>query len=111
MHGTNEYPFLIDERGISVLPVTELGLNHESSNERISSGVPQLDDMLGGKATTAARQILVSGTAGTGKTSLAAHFALATCKRGERCLYLAFEESPSQLMRNMRTIGVNLDAL
>jgi circadian clock protein KaiC len=109
VHGTNEYPFLIDERGISVLPVTELGLNHESSNERITSGVPQLDDMLGGQGYYRGSSILVSGSAGTGKTSLAAHFALATCKRGERCLYLAFEESPSQLMRNMRTIGVNLD--
>ncbi len=110
VHGTNEYPFLIDERGIAVLPVTELGLNHESSNERITSGVPQLDEMLGGKGYYRGSSILVSGSAGTGKTSLAAHFALATCKRGERCLYLAFEESPSQLMRNMRSIGVNLEA-
>jgi circadian clock protein KaiC len=89
------YPFLIDEHGISVLPVTGLGLTHESSNERVSSGVPQLDQMLGGKATIAGSSILATGTAGSGKTSLAAQFALSTCKPRERCLYLAFEESPS----------------
>jgi circadian clock protein KaiC len=109
VHGTNEYPFLIDERGISVLPVTGLGLSHESSDERVTSGVPQLDEMLGGAGYYRGSSVLVTGTAGTGKTSLAAHFALATCKRGERCLYLAFEESPSQLLRNMRSIGVNLE--
>jgi len=109
VHGTNEYPFLIDEHGISVLPVTGLGLTHESSNERVSSGVPQLDQMLGGEGYYRGSSILATGTAGTGKTSLAAHFALSTCKRGERCLYLAFEESPSQLLRNMRSINVNLE--
>jgi circadian clock protein KaiC len=109
VHGTNEYPFLIDEHGISVLPVTGLGLNYESSNERVSSGVPALDAMLGGAGYYRGSSVLVTGTAGTGKTSLAAHFALAACKRGERCIYLAFEESPSQLIRNMRSIGVNLE--
>jgi len=109
VHGTNEYPFLIDEHGISVLPVTGLGLTHESSNERVSSGVPQLDQMLGGEGYYRGSSILATGTAGTGKTSLAAQFALSTCKRGERCLYLAFEESPSQLLRNMRSINVNLE--
>jgi circadian clock protein KaiC len=109
LHGTNEYPFLIDERGISVLPVTGLGLNHDSSNERVTSGIPALDTMLGGAGYYRGSSVLISGTAGTGKTSVAAHFALATCKRGERCVYLAFEESPSQLIRNMRSIGVNLE--
>ncbi len=107
-HGTNEYPFLIDQDGIHVLPLTSLQLNHEVSTERVSSGVPRLDHMLGGAGYYRGSSILVSGTAGTGKTSLSAHFADATCRRGERCLYLAFEESPAQLMRNMRSIGVDL---
>ena len=108
-HGTNEYPFLIDEKGISVMPITVLGLDHEVSNERVSSGVPRLDAMLGGKGYYRGSSVLVSGTAGTGKTSLSAHFAQETAKRGERVLYLAFEESPQQLMRNMRSIGVDLE--
>ncbi|HET7133150.1 MAG TPA: circadian clock protein KaiC, partial [Gammaproteobacteria bacterium] len=97
LHGTNEYPFLIDERGISVLPVTTLGLTHETSDERVSSGVAALDEMLGGAGYYRGSSVLVSGTAGTGKTSIAASFAKETCRRGERCLYLAFEEAPSQL--------------
>ncbi len=109
MHGTNEYPFLIDENGISVLPLTSLGLTHAASKEHVSSGVPALDEMLGGGGYYRGSSILISGTAGTGKTSLAAHFADATCRRGERCLYLAFEESPQQLMRNMRSIGIDLE--
>src|SRR5512145_1222604 len=108
-HGTNEYPFLIDEKGISVLPVTGLSLDHAVSNERVSSGVPRLDAMLGGKGYYRGSSVLVSGTAGTGKTSLAAHFAHENAKNGERVLYLAFEESPKQLMRNMRTIGIDLE--
>ena len=108
-HGTNEYPFLIDEDGISVLPVTSLGLQHEVSAERVSSGVPRLDTMLGGKGYFRGSTVLVSGTAGSGKTSLAAHFAAAACRRGERCLFLTFEESPSQLLRNMRSIGIDLE--
>jgi circadian clock protein KaiC len=108
-HGTNEYPFLIDEDGFSVLPLSSLGLDHKVSNERISSGVPRLDGMLGGKGFYRGSSVLISGTAGTGKTSLSAHFAAETCRRGERCLYLAFEESPSQLMRNMNSIGVDLE--
>src|SRR3954465_9753127 len=99
-HGTNEYPFLIDESGIDVLPVTSLRLDHESSNERISSGVSRLDTMLSGKGFYRGTTILVSGTAGTGKTSLAASFADAACRRGERCFYFAFEESQSQAVRN-----------
>jgi circadian clock protein KaiC len=109
LHGTNEYPFLIDEHGISVLPTTTLGLSHDASSERISSGVAALDDMLGGAGYYRGSTVLITGTAGTGKTSLAAAFAKATCARGERCLYLAFEESPSQLIRNMRSIGTNLE--
>jgi circadian clock protein KaiC len=110
IHGTNEYPFLIEETGISVLPITSLGLSHTASDERIPTGVPQLDAMLGGKGYYRGSSVLISGTAGTGKTSLAGHFADATCRRGERCLYLAFEESESQLTRNMRSIGIELAA-
>ncbi len=108
LHGTNEYPFLIDEEGISVLPVTSLKLNNEVSTERISSGIPQLDDMLGGKGFFTGSSILVSGTAGTGKTSIAASFANASCNRGEKCIYFAFEESPGQIIRNMFSIGMDL---
>jgi circadian clock protein KaiC len=107
-HGTNEYPFLIDENGIHVLPLTSLQLNHAASSERISSGVPRLDHMLGGEGYYRGSSVLISGTAGTGKTSLSAYFANATCARGERCLYLAFEESPAQLVRNMKSIGLDL---
>src|SRR3984893_12050960 len=107
-HGTNEYPFLIDEDGFSVLPVTSLGLQHQVSEERISSGVPRLDTMLGGEGFYRGTTVLVSGTAGTGKTSLSAHFVDAACRRGERCLYFSFEESPGQIVRNMRSIGLDL---
>jgi circadian clock protein KaiC len=107
-HGTNEYPFVIDERGISVLPVTSLGLAQTASSERVPTGVPGLDAMLGGRGYYRGSSVLISGTAGVGKTSLAAHFADATCRRGERCLYLAFEESEGQVIRNMRSIGLDL---
>jgi circadian clock protein KaiC len=107
-HGTNEYPFLIDENGISVLPVTSLGLQQIASTGRIPSGIPRLDAMLGGAGYFRGSSILISGTAGTGKSSLAAHFAAAACGRGERALYFAFEESPSQIIRNMRSIGIDL---
>ena len=108
-HGTNEYPFLIDEDGFSVLPVTSLNLNHLSSQERISTGIPRLDTMLSKKGFYRGSTILVSGTAGTGKTSIAAKFVEAACKRGEKVLYFAFEESPSQFMRNMASIGIHLE--
>ena len=108
-HGTNEYPFLIDEDGFSVLPVTSLGLNYFSSNVRVSTGIPRLDTMLSGKGYFRGSTVLVSGTAGTGKTSIAAQFAEAACKRGERVLFFTFEESPSQLVRNMRSIGISLE--
>ncbi len=108
-HGTNEYPFLIDERGISVLPISSLGLEHAAPAGRISTGIDRLDGMMGGKGFYRGSSILMSGTAGTGKTSVAALFVDAACRRGERCLYFAFEESPKQIVRNMRSIGVNLE--
>jgi circadian clock protein KaiC len=107
-HGTNEYPFLIDEQGLAVLPITSLGLKYEVSTERISTGIPRLDGMLGGKGYFKGSTVLASGSAGTGKTSIAAHFASGTCRSGERCLYFAFEESMGQIIRNMRSIGVDL---
>ncbi len=108
-HGTNEYPFLIDEDGFSVLPVTSLGLNHSSSRKRISTGIPRLDTMLSGKGYFRGSTVLVSGTAGTGKTSIASHFVENACKGGDRVLFFTFEESPSQLVRNMRSIGIELE--
>jgi circadian clock protein KaiC len=108
-HGTNEFPFLIDEGGISVLPITSLQLQHQASSERISSGVPALDTMLGGQGFYRGSSVLLSGTAGIGKTSLSCHAADASCQRGERCLYFAFEESEAQLLRNMRSIGLHLE--
>jgi circadian clock protein KaiC len=107
-HGTNEYPFLINRDGITVLPVTSLLLEHEAPDERVSSGLPALDEMLGGKGFYRGSTVLLSGTAGTGKTTMAAHFVEAACRRGERCLYFLFEESPQQLIRNMRVAGVDL---
>jgi circadian clock protein KaiC len=98
-----------DEDGFSVLPVTSLGLNSVSSSDRISTGIPRLDTMLSGKGYFRGSTVLVSGTAGTGKTSIAAKFMEAACNRGERVLYFAFEESPSQFMRNMRSIGIDLE--
>ncbi|MGZ3495360.1 MAG: circadian clock protein KaiC [Thermodesulfobacteriota bacterium] len=108
IHGTNEFPFLIDERGITVMPITSLGLKHIVTSQRISTGIPRLDTMLGGKGYFRGSTILVSGTAGTGKTSIAAHFVDAACRRGERSVFFAFEESPSQIIRNMRSIGIDL---
>ena len=107
-HGADEYPFLINEEGLSILPITSLGLDYPVSTERISTGVLKLDTMLEGKGFYRGGTILVSGTAGTGKTSLAATFADAACRRGERCLYFAFEESPRQIIRNMGSIGIDL---
>jgi circadian clock protein KaiC len=108
-HGTNEYPFLIDKLGFSVMPISSLGLDHPASSERLPTGVSRLDTMLGGKGYFRGSSILVSGTAGTGKSSLAAHFINAACARGERCLYFAFEESQNQIIRNMHSIGINLE--
>ena len=108
-HGTNEYPFLIDEKGFSVLPITSLGLKHKAPTQRISSGNARLDNMLDGKGFYRGSSILVSGTAGTGKSTIAAHFVDAACKRGERALFFAFEESQEQIIRNMRSIGIDLE--
>ena len=108
-HGTNEYPFLIDDRGIEVLPITSASLEHSVSSERVSTGVPALDAMLGGEGLYRGSTVLISGTAGSGKSSLAAQIAQASAARGERCLYFAFEESSAQIVRNMRSIGLRLD--
>ncbi len=107
-HGTNEYPYLISEAGISVLPVTSLRLEHTVSDEILSSGVPSLDEMFARQGWYRGSSVLLMGTAGTAKTTLAASFAAETCRRGERCLYFAFEESPAQLIRNMRAVGIDL---
>lgn len=109
IHGTDEYPFLISNDGISVLPITSMSLTHRASDERISSGIPRLDTMLGGKGFYRGSSILVSGQAGTGKTSMAAKFIDAACRRNEKCLFFISEESQSQLMRNMLSIGINLE--
>jgi len=108
-HGTNEYPFLIEKDGLSIWPITTVQLEHTTSRERIPTGIERLDTMLGGKGFYRGSSILLSGTAGTGKTSVAATFADAACRRGERCLYFSFEESPSQIVRNMRTIGLDFN--
>ena len=108
-HGTNEYPFFIDNEGFSVLPITSLGLNHKAPTQRLSTGNGRLDTMLGGKGFYRGSSILVSGTAGTGKSTIAAHFVDAACKRGERALFFAFEESQDQIIRNMRSVGVDLE--
>jgi circadian clock protein KaiC len=107
-HGTNEYPFLIDEGGISVMPVTSAGLDHIAPDARISSGIADLDQMLGGKGYFRGSSVLVSGMAGSGKSSIAAQFADSVCRGGDRCIYFALEESPSQIIRNMRSIGLDL---
>jgi circadian clock protein KaiC len=108
-HGTNEYPFLIDEDGISILPITSLNFEHTVSSERVATGIPQLDHMLGGRGYFRGSTILVSGPSGSGKSSIAAHFVHAACGRDEPCLFFAFEESPGQIVRNMRSIGIDLE--
>ena len=107
-HGTNEYPFLIDTQGLSVLPVTSLKLDHAAPTERVSTGIAALDQMLGGRGFYQGSTVLLSGTAGTGKTTLAASFADAACRRGEQCAYFLLEESPQQMIRNMTSIGLDL---
>ena len=108
-HGTNEYPFVIDKDGLSVIPITSAGLDHPGSAEKVSTGVPTLDEMFAGGGYTRGSTVLVSGTAGTGKTSLAVAFAVEHCKQGERCLYVSYEESPGQLVQNMRSVGFDLE--
>jgi circadian clock protein KaiC len=107
-HGTNEYPFIIDEQGITVMPITSSGLEHDASTERVSSGIADLDLMLEGKGYYKGSSILVSGMAGSGKSTLAAHFADSVCASGKRCIYFAMEESPHQIVRNMRSVGLDL---
>jgi circadian clock protein KaiC len=108
-HGTNEYPTMIDEQGLSVLPISSLGLDYGVTDERISTGVERLDEMFGGQGYFRGSSVLVSGSAGTGKTSLSAAFVDAACRRGERCLYMAYEEAPAQIIRNMTSIGYDLE--
>ena len=108
-HGTNEYPFLVDNQGFSVMPISSLGLDHPAAIARVSTGIPRLDTMMGGKGYYRGSSVLITGTAGTGKSSMAAHFVDAACRRGERCLYFAFEESQNQIIRNMRSIGIDLE--
>ena len=108
-HGTNEYPFVIDKNGLSVIPITSTGLDHPGTAEKVSTGIPSLDKLFAGKGYARGSTVLISGTAGTGKTSLAASFAQTTCANNERCLYLSYEESPGQLTQNMRSIGINLE--
>ena len=110
-HGTNEFPFLIGDEGISVLPITSLVLNHKVSSKRIGTGIPRLDSMLGGKGFFRGSSILLTGTPGTGKTIVAANFAKAACRRGERALYFSFAESPDQIIRNMHSIGLSLEPI
>ena len=111
LHGTNEFPFLIGAEGISVLPITSLGLNHKISSERIATGIPRLDAMLGGRGFFRGSSILLTGTPGTGKTIVAANFAQAAARRGERTLFFSFEESPNQIIRNVHSIGLRLEPL
>lgn len=108
-HGSNEYPFLMNEKGISVLPVTSLLLDHDITEDRVSTGIERLDTMLGGDGFFKGSSILITGSAGTGKSSLVAKFADNICKNGNKCLIFAFEESPKQIIRNMRSIGIDLE--
>lgn len=110
-HGTNEYPFVIDKGGLSVIPITSAGLDQPGTAKRVSTGIPSLDKMFKGAGYTRGSTVLVSGTAGTGKTSLAAAFAIESCKRGERCLFLSYEESSGQLIQNMSSIGIRFEPL
>ena len=111
MHGTNEFPFLIGNDGIGVLPITSLALNHKASSERIATGIPRLDAMLGGLGFFRGSSILLTGTPGTGKTIISANFAQAAARRGERVMFFSFEESPDQIIRNMHSIGLRLEPL
>jgi circadian clock protein KaiC len=107
-HGTNEYPFIIDEQGITVMPITSSGLAHDASIERLSSGIPDLDLMLEGKGYYKGSSVLISGMAGSGKSTVAAHFVDSVCASGQRCVFFAMEESPQQIVRNMRSVGLDL---
>lgn len=108
-HGTNEYPFIIRESGLSVLPITSLQLDHKASTQRVPTGIPKLDEMLGGHGVYHGSSVLISGSSGTGKSSIGAKFAEAACSRGERALVFSYEESPAQMLRNMSSIGIQLE--
>jgi circadian clock protein KaiC len=111
LHGTNEFPFLIGDDGLSVIPITSLSLNHKVPGGRIATGIPRLDAMLGGRGFFRGSSILLTGTSGTGKTIIASNFAQAAAKRGERVLFFSFEESPNQIIRNMHSIGLRMEPL
>ena len=108
-HGTNEYPFVIDKNGLSVIPITSTGLDHPGTDKKVSTGIASLDKLFSGGGYSKGSTVLISGTAGTGKTSIAAAFIIASCKRGEKSLYLSYEESPGQLIQNLRSIGFDLE--
>src|SRR6266404_1681339 len=108
-HGADEYPFLIDEEGMSVLPITSTVMQHTVSSDRVLTGISDLDQMLEGKGFYRGSSALISGTAGSGKTTISASFADAACRQGERCLFIGFEESVAQVARNMRSVGIDLD--
>jgi len=108
-HGTNEYPFFIDKDGFSLMPITDLEMNYDISSEKLSTGISRLDTMFGGEGIYRGSSILISGTAGTGKSTLAMTFAKASCQRGEPCLFISFEEAPNQIIRNMHSVGFKLD--
>jgi circadian clock protein KaiC len=108
IHGTNEYPFLVGEQGLSVLPVTSLGLAYEVTTERVSTGIPRLDAMMEGQGYYRGSSVLASGTPGTGKSTVAASFVHTACQRGERCIYFSLEEAETQVIRNMRSVGIDL---
>ena len=112
-HGTNEYPFVIDKEGLSVIPITSAGLDQPGTTQKVSTGILSLDKMFRGDKAgyTRGSCVLVSGTAGTGKTSIAAAFAIASCKRGERCLFVSYEESEGQLIQNMSSIGIHFEPM
>jgi circadian clock protein KaiC len=110
MHGTNEYPFIIDTKGFQLMPITSAALDYIAPRDRYSTGIPELDEMLSGKGFLKGSTIMISGSPGSGKTSIACSFALQVCKSNQRCLYFALEESPNQIMRNMESIGINLES-
>jgi circadian clock protein KaiC len=107
-HANNEYPFVIDEQGMTIFPIISQGMDQLTSNDRISSGIPSLDEMLGKKGFYVGSSILISGTAGTGKTSITAAFANHICQQSLSCLFCAFEETPNQILRNLKSIGISL---
>ena len=110
-HANNEYPFLIDNTGMAVFPIVSQGMNQPVSDSRISSGIITLDEMLENKGFFVGSSILISGTAGTGKTSITASFVNSTCSTGKKCIFCAFEESPNQISRNMKSIGIDIDKI